>query len=849
MENATVAQSLERINLPEKLAPRHALLNVFHRAAAKRLTFVCAPAGSGKTISTLLWLNDSGRRGIWIQLDEQQNALADFYNKLGRALMALQPYNRELSNILLRSDFGSSPVEFTQLLIASLAKDEGLYSLIIDDFHRVKNEEIHKSLPDILLSLPHGFSSFILSREEPPGNMRELLEKGRMEGIAAAALAFTETEIGMYFREHGRNLSEAEISIVHTITKGWAMGVNALTLTGSINLGMGESQLIECYLNEHAWERWPEDIRLFLMQCSVVEEITPDICARLTGREDSESILQYLCAANLFIVDSGLGGCRCHHLFQEFLRGKLDAAQNIDTQRLYKIAAEFYMETGRYYEALRFSVKADDYAGVEACMLELYKYNTQGNAVAEHAARLKSYLMDLIPDTALQKNPYLLINYAWYHYLMGEAEPMLRCIDRIYENFETIIRKHNVFMELGLLITTLDFRKSAMGIVPEMQRSNAVAVSPGSQMQTVTMTENMPFYHRSNQDYSPFALNPDASLDAFSQALGKILGPNILEICVTGLRGGILYEQNHLEEASLYADRAIQALQPETVTELKMCAMLLRAVICLAQDEQDEYEERLHEIKTLLDRESAMYLMPNLLAVETKYRLMHAGKGAAREWLARYFVTEPELPELYKIFQHFTTARAYIVLNRIEEALALLQKLQALGASFSRPLDAAEAGVLLALVYWSTGEKQQARSIMEETLQITQKYGFVRIIADEGASVLPVLKDCLNALNAHDKQCGLNRAYVNNVYLAAYAASKKHRGLAWNIHVKPVKLSRQQAMILSMMAKGFKQKQIAEMASLALPTVKSHTYVMYKKLDVNNANDAILKARDMGLIE
>ncbi len=841
--------ALDRVNLPEKLAPRHALLNVFHRAAAKRLAFVCAPAGYGKTISTLLWLNDSGRKGIWIQLNEQQNALADFYAKLGGGLVALQPYNRELQSILMRSDFGSSPVEFTQQLIASLARDEELYSLIIDDFHCVKNEEIHKSLPNILLSLPYAFSSFILSREEPSGSMQELLEKGRVEEITAEALAFEEAEIGVYFREHGRNLSGAEIRAVHTMTKGWPMGVNALALTGSISLGMGESQLIDCYLNEHAWERWPEDIRLFLMQCSIVDEITPDICARLTGREDSEAILRDFCAANMFIVDSGLGGYRCHHLFQDFLRAKLHAAQGIDAQRLYRIAAEFYMETGRYYEGLRFSVKGGNYAGVEACMLELYKYSTQGNAVAEHAARLKSYLMDLIPDVVLEENPYLLINYAWSHYLMGQAEPMLHYIDRIYENFETILSKHNIFMELGLLITTLDFRKSPMGILLEEKGANTASVNPGRQMQTVTMTENMPFYHRSNRDYSPFALNSDASFDAFSQAFGNILGPGILEICVTGLRGGLLYEQNRLEEAIPYADSAIQALLPETVAELKVCAMLLRAVICLAQDEQDEYEERLQEIKALLDRESAMYLMPNLLAVETKHRLMHASKGAAREWLARYFVTEPEMPEFYKIFQHFTTARAYIVLNRIEEALALLQKLKALGASFNRPLDVAEAGSLLALICWGIGEKQQSRAIMEETLQITQTYGFVRVVADEGSSVLPVLKDCLNALDAPGNRCGLDLAYVNNVYLAAYAASKKYRGLGWNIHVKPVKLSPQQTMILSMMAKGFKQKQIAEIASLALPTVKSHTYVMYKKLDVNNAADAILKARDMGLIE
>ncbi|MDL2314161.1 LuxR C-terminal-related transcriptional regulator [Desulfovibrio sp. OttesenSCG-928-C14] len=849
MKEATKTHDPGQVHLPQKLSPRHTLLNTFHRAAARRLAFVSAPAGSGKTISTLLWLNDSGRKGVWLQLRGQQNALADFYGTIGRALLSLQPYNREVARILDRSDFGSSPVEFMQQLVASLVRDEELYALIIDDFHCIENEEIHKSLPGLLLSLPYGFASFILSRNPAPGAMAELLEKGRSFGISGDELAFTPAEIGAYFANHGRNLNEAEVNAVHAMTKGWPMGVQALALAGSINLGMGESQLIEGYLHGHVWERWSEDIRMFLMQCSIVDDMTPELCARLTGRKDSEAVLRKLCAANIFIVDSGRNGYRCHHLFQDFLRARLEDAREIDKPRLHLAAAGFYMEAGRHYDALRFYAKGGDCAGVEACMLELYKYSTKGNAVAEHAARLKNYLMDLIPDKMLQENPYLLINYVWYHYLMGQAEPMLRHIDRIYENFENLLVRHNVFMELALLITTLDFRKTPTGIVLEMQHVHNAAGHADRPMQTVTMTENMPFYHRSNQDYSSFALAPDMALDAFSRAFGAILGPDILKISLAGLRAGILYEQDRLDEAAPYADKAIEALLPDTVGELKMGAMLLRALISLARDEQDEYEERLAEIKVMLERESAMYLIPNLLAVETKYRLMDAGKGVAREWLTRYFVTEPVQPEFYKIFQHFTTARAYIALNRVADALSLLEKLKALGTSFNRPLDMAEAGVLLALVHWATGEKREARAAMDATLELTQQYGFVRIIADEGASILPVLKDCLNDLNGKGAPGSLDREYVNMVYLAAYAVSKKHRGLTWNIHVKPVKLSRQQTKILSLIARGFKQKQIAEMTSLALPTVKSHIYVMYKKLDVSNAADAILKARDMGLIE
>ena len=42
--------------LPEVCAPRRSLIGRFDDAAALRFGYVGAPAGSGKTVSTLLWL-------------------------------------------------------------------------------------------------------------------------------------------------------------------------------------------------------------------------------------------------------------------------------------------------------------------------------------------------------------------------------------------------------------------------------------------------------------------------------------------------------------------------------------------------------------------------------------------------------------------------------------------------------------------------------------------------------------------------------------------------------------------------------------------------------------------------
>ena len=55
--------------------------------------------------------------------------------------------------------------------------------------------------------------------------------------------------------------------------------------------------------------------------------------------------------------------------------------------------------------------------------------------------------------------------------------------------------------------------------------------------------------------------------------------------------------------------------------------------------------------------------------------------------------------------------------------------------------------------------------------------------------------------------------------------------------------------MLELLSQGYKNAEIAEMTGLSIPTIKSHTSLAYKKLEVNNAMDAILKAKELGIIE
>ena len=61
--------------------------------------------------------------------------------------------------------------------------------------------------------------------------------------------------------------------------------------------------------------------------------------------------------------------------------------------------------------------------------------------------------------------------------------------------------------------------------------------------------------------------------------------------------------------------------------------------------------------------------------------------------------------ELYRVPQHFTTARAHLALEHRAEALRVLDLLDRFGREFNRPLDVGEAGALKAALLWAYGKK------------------------------------------------------------------------------------------------------------------------------------------------
>jgi len=840
--------------LPEICAPRHELLKLYDRAAETRLAVVCAPAGYGKTVSTLLWVKDSGRRSVWIGLDEYDNAPFVFYKLFCTGIMSVQLNNVKMEEILNSQAFYSSPVEHTINLLLEFNQDEQSYALILDDLHTITNKSILKSLPYILKRMPHSFAIMLLSRNKLQEEFDEFIDSRDGVIISANELSFSAEEIQRYYSALGRSISIERAQEVFDATGGWAIGINALSQSEHFVVAQGGGQVLENYINKNIWDKWDEDLREFMLITSVVDEMDAELCGMLTGVSNAAGVLDKLVNQNLFAVKTSASTYRYHHLFSEYLRDKLKERPDIDVPKLTLKLADLYFTRRDYFTALDYYVRAESQDGINKCFLQLNS-GYLDFSVEEWLNYFSVLVFDKLPEEFIKNNISLVIEAAWANYLNGNAEATLRYIDIIYDYIASE-NNLNTMMENDLLgfictIRFADFRKGLyeytedfaewVSSLPDQDKENINIYTP-------SFTQNFPYMHRSFSDCLEIALDMDNRLQTIKQVFGSIFSNEVDVFCYCA-NAGLYYEQSKLEKAYEIVLLAQNELKKGLRFEIQFCVYMLLSQILNAMGKTVESESERANFAVRIREEDALYLNSNFLAVDTEYKLRNANREAAKMWLDQLFVTDDEQLRFYKLYQYFTTARAYIVLSEQDNAVEYLEKLKKLGSDYHRPLDVAEAGVLLAALQWAADSKKEAVHTLEEVLLAMQPYHAVRIIADEGAAVLPILKKITANVEKADYKGLLDSHYLNQVLLCAYEVSKRQKGIMTYISQKPVKLSKQQKHVMTLLAQGYKNAEIVEMTGLTLNTIRAHTKIAYQKLGVSKAADAVLEAKRLRIIE
>ena len=836
-------------SLPEICAPRDELVGTFDRLIAKQYVYIQAPAGYGKTISTLLWLKKTQRNYAWLTLDQYDNSPPLFYRMFCHTLLSAVPQDETLSDFVSSSSFSTSPIESTMefLLMFSWRKEE--FALIFDDLQHITNTEILKSLLSVLRRLPTSVNVFFLSRATMPDTMKDFMGDDKAAFLGVADLAFTPDEIYQHFICHGWQITKDEARKIHVDTGGWIILLNIMALSEILEVSHEKHKLsFEDYFEKNIWNCFDEDTQCFLMKTSIIDSFTLEISELLTDSPNCAEILNTLIQSNINLSRIG-DEYRYHHLLKDFFRDRLQKTA-IEQKQLFRIAAEYYLEKHEYHQAAFYAQKSDDPPLSMRAIQSFFQSKTP--TLDQYYELAQIFDITQLTDQQRAERPILYMPNILSAFLCGDIKNTKRFFDLFYAALPTFVKLEHPIASVAVTRLILDFRIKLLDL-PAFMDSLQLSKDKKVSGQAAIVTMQMPLLHRSNRDYTEF-LNEDAK-EAVRGLLNCLL-PESIDCFYQSIESCLLMEQNRMAEAFEKATDAYDCVDKNTPAELVFGASVGLAQIYLLRSEKEQAQIVLDQLHRWIEENEAHYLLKNLLAFEDRQKLWDGDKNVATEWLNRYFVNTDSLGEFYRIYQGFTTARALIILSRYEEALVSLKQLKKIGEGMMRPLDAAEADALIAIVEWVSGKREEAQKRLRCLLELIQPYDYIRIVANEGKAVLPILSAVIKEMDRESKKLGGDNnaekalyRFVKEVYMASHEQSKHFKGLTYNAQYKTVRLSPKQAYVLELLSKGYKNAEIVEISGLSLNTIRSHTKIMYQKLEVGNVFDAVAKAKLLGILK
>jgi LuxR family maltose regulon positive regulatory protein len=416
--------------LPSLFVSRQPLLVRLEEGRKVKLTFVLAPAGSGKTTLVRQWIEMQSQdmQAAWLSLDPEDDDPIRFWHYVLTACEHFEgkPGHDALQQLSTNQSF--FPLLFLkQILTAFLnnvAEQTSRLLLVLDDYHVITSSLIHESLAYLVDHLPPTLHLVILSRSEPALPLARWRGRGDLQEFHAADLRFSPEEMAAFLRQAVPvPLSKEQLRSLEARLEGWPTGLRLLALALQRK---SERQEIEQVLAEFSGSHrylldyfalevlssLPEARRIFLLQTSLLGRVTASLCDAVTGVRDSEQTLREVERSGLFL--QALGGeppwYRYHSLFAEALQAQ--ARKRLGEEELclcLSRASAWYEQQDMFAEGIEAALAAGEWERAASLMERIL--TVQPNpAMQERVTLLRR--VEMLPEQLLEAHPALCINYA-----------------------------------------------------------------------------------------------------------------------------------------------------------------------------------------------------------------------------------------------------------------------------------------------------------------------------------------------------------------------------------------------------------------------------------------------------
>ena len=857
---------------------------------AARLTLVSAPAGFGKTTLVSSWLAQlatynaqiASQNTAWLSLDENDNDPVRFLTYLTAALQMVVADSGETALRALQSPQAPATEAVLTLLINKISQNGLPVILVLDDYHLITNPSIHQAVSFLLDHLPPLLHLLIITRSDPPLPLSHLRADGDLVEIRAADLRFSLHETTLFLNQlRNLDLSEESVAALAQRTEGWVAGLHLAALSlqhredkaGFVASFTGNSRFIMDYLVDEVLQQRPAGTGQFLLQTAILDPLCASLCDAVTGRKDSQAILERLEEANLFVVplDDARVWYRYHHLFADVLQARLRQTQPDQIPNLHRHAANWHVGQGMTDEAIRYALSFGNFD--EAA--RLIESVATGMLHRGASVSLMRWL-DAMPDEMIRARPRLCLARGWA-FNWGPGLSPQSAEEWAQLAMDVALAGQSMSSELSGEIAALQATIAATR--NEMARSRELSLQALDDLSIDSPWRSVVALclGTAHLDFGDMA----AASQAFGEAiaLGQARGVHFIQLAAAsfladidvyhghlssamemyrqvlawtdhglpqkgsimahGGQAGILYERNQLDAALTQVRLGLAQLEKAGSA---YSAFVLNRVLVRVQQAQGNWTDALDT----LDRAYRMgqstevsLVVTQASALRAHLQLSQGDLEAAQEWAANSGLSPDDAAADHpgwREVEYLSLARVLYVEGRHAQTLSLLDRLLQSAQTEARQGSAIPILVLQAVVHQAQDNERSALECLERALVLAEPEGYCRVFIDEGRPMADLLR--LARLQ------GICPEYVGRL-LDAFDAEESRQHDAG---LRPEPLSERELEVLRLAAAGATNKQIAGELFIAVPTVKKHMGHILVKLDTHNRVRAVARARELGLL-
>ncbi|MFA9558545.1 LuxR C-terminal-related transcriptional regulator [Evansella sp. AB-rgal1] len=813
-----------------------------------KLLLVCAPASYGKTTVLIDWAAQTPFSVHWFTLDKEDNNETYFWMYVIQSLENVRPPLRtKLLNKL--TEMKEPPYKTIIMnLINELSTLEDDIAIVLDNYHVITNQSIHNNIAYLLSYLPPNVHLCISTRILPNLPLSLLRSKDELFEINRTDLRFTIGEEQLFAkRALGRALTKEEVNYIDKNTEGWVCGLKLLNISPNmddkdskdITLKISETKIKEFFTYEVV-NKQPEEVRNFLLYTSVVNSFNPSLCKALTEEISMLPLLGTIEKSNLFLIKlEEPEWYRYHNLFKQCLYSLLKTTDIVALEQLHNKASKWYEEHGDSREAINHAIKSGDF---ERSILLLKQYQLQSHCLTE-VEIYRSWLKAL-PNHLIKKSPVLyknsillLMEEKQFQDAKGALEERrsLKEYDSKDENLEMellfldanlsiFLRESNAFSKVKQ--ATDYFNKNRLRMKPSFIYD---IYSPPLIQSEFGVKGDLLYLKNLLQTMYEENINSEFILASPFWNLSIIISE-------------FYYERNEKEKALTYIKNVSELLVHKEYTGLHLSLQMINCKIKIAEGDLISAMEIMNILETNINSEGDK--CRRLIAAQ-KVRIAIVANNIENvsNWLNQCELDVNGEISDQNLFDYIVLVRAYMFIDKIDEAKFLLERLIPLVEQKGSIGILIEVYNLKSLCCYKMEDYERAKVLCKRSLVLGEKYGYYRIYIDEGKGMLELLQFLVNTYLPTIKERGLEYA---TQLVKGFPGTNNNR---LDITCDKYKLTKREREVLSHLCNGCSNQDIATNLFISVITVKVHLKNIYRKLDVKNRSHAIVKANEQNVIE